>query len=65
MIRIKKETRKADYSEPPTIFHALLDDQSVVKGKKQESVEYMTGVGALIYVAGVEASISPRCRKLG
>ncbi|RDW57227.1 hypothetical protein BP5796_12677 [Coleophoma crateriformis] len=56
VIRIKAETRRADYSEPPTIFHALLDEQSVIKGKKKEDLETMTGVGALIYVAAVETT---------
>jgi hypothetical protein len=59
VIRIKEETRKAGYEEPPTVFHALLDEQSVVKGKKEEDLETMTGIGALIYVAAVEVSLNP------
>lgn len=57
MIRIKAETRKSDYGEAPTVFHALLDEQSVIKGKKEEDVETMSGIGALIYVAAVEVSM--------
>lgn len=56
MIRIKAETRQADYKEPPTVFHALLDETSVIKGKKQQDLETMTGIGALIYAAAVEVS---------
>jgi hypothetical protein len=44
----------AHIGDSPTVFHALLNPDTKLRGKREEDVETLTGIGTLIYAAAVE-----------